>query len=559
MSARVLARCAALLLGLGLAACGDRAAPSTATPPTAEFLVAAGDSTYWVRADSTGVRVRSAPLLLAFDAERLHTLRISEDITDYLDAEFVQERLYAQPLLSRDSSLVVHDTLVARAHRLWQTAWPDEVPVLPDEEDEELLDDPAASAADFIEVIDVHGHWVSWAHAVDIDVAEAGPHLHRRRRGVSDVRTGARATLDSLVSPAEAERLRVAGAATLDTLLAAVAQASDDRARRAQSTLHTFAFDAMSFTLTDVDRQPAVLFHVAGEAADGEALELLLPPLVLAEVPAWWAGVAHTLPAWRADSLAVTWRHGAVQVSGEADSARTRFTLVLQDSTGRGPGWPIAVVPMPVYQFMALDALAMPEEARAALRLAFDRATADDPAAQRAMHPTFRPSTEYAMHARPARPVSESSHVSSELIMPQDANILGHVFGGAIMAMVDKAAAVAAFRHARTNCVTASIDRVDFKEPIHVGELVSCHASVNFVGTTSMEVGVRVEAEDLISGIRRHTNTCYLTFVAIDRNGRPVPIPQVVPETAEQERRYAAAQERRRRRLEERQAEARQA
>jgi acyl-CoA hydrolase len=74
-----------------------------------------------------------------------------------------------------------------------------------------------------------------------------------------------------------------------------------------------------------------------------------------------------------------------------------------------------------------------------------------------------------------------------------------------------------------------------------------------------MEVGVRVEAEDLISGIRRHTNTCYLTFVAIDRNGRPVPIPQVVPETPEQERRYAAAQERRRRRLEERQAEARQA
>ncbi|HMS03055.1 MAG TPA: acyl-CoA thioesterase [Gemmatimonadaceae bacterium] len=159
--------------------------------------------------------------------------------------------------------------------------------------------------------------------------------------------------------------------------------------------------------------------------------------------------------------------------------------------------------------------------------------------------------------SRPARPVAESMHVSSELIMPQDANILGHVFGGAIMAMVDKAAAVAAFKHARTNCVTASIDRVDFKEPIHVGELVSCHASVNYVGTTSMEVGVRVEAEDLISGIRRHTNTCYLTFVAIDRNGRPVPIPQVIAETPAQQRRHAAAQERRRRRLEERQAEAR--
>jgi acyl-CoA hydrolase len=161
------------------------------------------------------------------------------------------------------------------------------------------------------------------------------------------------------------------------------------------------------------------------------------------------------------------------------------------------------------------------------------------------------------MTERPARPVGASQHESSEMIMPQDANILGHAFGGAIMAMVDKAAAVVAFRHARANCVTASIDRVDFREPVHVGELVSCKASVNFVGTTSMEVGVRVEAEDLISGVRRHTNTCYLTFVAIDRNGRPVPVPNVMPETDDERRRYASAQDRRRRRLEERQAEAR--
>ncbi len=161
------------------------------------------------------------------------------------------------------------------------------------------------------------------------------------------------------------------------------------------------------------------------------------------------------------------------------------------------------------------------------------------------------------MSERLLRTVAASQHESSELIMPQDANILGHAFGGAIMAMVDKAAAVSAFRHARTNCVTASIDRVDFKEPIHVGELVTCRSSVNFVGTTSMEIGVRVESEDLITGIRRHTNTCYLTFVAIDRNGRPVPVPAVQPESDDQRRRYDAAQARRRRRLEERQAEGR--
>ena len=156
-----------------------------------------------------------------------------------------------------------------------------------------------------------------------------------------------------------------------------------------------------------------------------------------------------------------------------------------------------------------------------------------------------------------SRTVSESRHESGEILMPHDANILGHAFGGAIMAMVDKTAAVAAFRHARTACVTASIDRVDFREPIHVGELVVTRASVNFVGRTSMEVGVRVESEDLITGIRRHTNTCYLTFVAIDRNGCAVPVPRLIPQNDEDQRRYDAAHARRNRRLEERREESR--
>ena len=154
--------------------------------------------------------------------------------------------------------------------------------------------------------------------------------------------------------------------------------------------------------------------------------------------------------------------------------------------------------------------------------------------------------------SRARRSVSESQHETSEIMMPQDANILGHVFGGAILALMDKSAAVSAFRHARRACVTVSIDRVDFKEPIHVGDLVVLKASVNFAGRTSMEVGVRVEAEDLISGVRRHTNSAYITFVSVDRNGRPVEVPELVPETLEEKRRFSAAQDRRRRRLEER-------
>lgn len=141
--------------------------------------------------------------------------------------------------------------------------------------------------------------------------------------------------------------------------------------------------------------------------------------------------------------------------------------------------------------------------------------------------------------------------------MPQHANNLGHVFGGVILSMMDKTAAVAAYRHARTPCVTVSIDRVDFREPIRIGDLVVMQASVNCVGRSSMEVGVRVEAEDLLTGNRRHTNSCYLTFVAVDRTGRPVEVPDLVPETDIQRRRLAAAQARRRRRLEERRQEER--
>ncbi|MGQ0713974.1 MAG: acyl-CoA thioesterase [Gemmatimonadaceae bacterium] len=157
----------------------------------------------------------------------------------------------------------------------------------------------------------------------------------------------------------------------------------------------------------------------------------------------------------------------------------------------------------------------------------------------------------------PPRFVRESQHESSEMMMPQHANNLGHVFGGVILSMLDRVAAVAAIRHARQNCVTVSVDRVDFREPIHLGDLVVMRASVNYVGRTSMEVGVRVEAENLATGARRHTNSCYLTFVAIDENHRPVQIPPVEPETDDEKRRYAAAQERRRRRLEERTAERR--
>jgi acyl-CoA hydrolase len=151
------------------------------------------------------------------------------------------------------------------------------------------------------------------------------------------------------------------------------------------------------------------------------------------------------------------------------------------------------------------------------------------------------------MSETPSRPKNprQSEAVVSELMMPHQVNNVGHVFGGEILSMVDRAAAVSAMRHAGRPSVTVSIDQVEFKEPIFAGELVTCLARVNYVGRTSMEVGVQVTAENLLSGVKRHTNSCYLTFVAIDQDHRPCPVPPLEPETPEDERRFHEGRRRR--------------
>ncbi|MDH3272864.1 MAG: acyl-CoA thioesterase [Gemmatimonadota bacterium] len=140
---------------------------------------------------------------------------------------------------------------------------------------------------------------------------------------------------------------------------------------------------------------------------------------------------------------------------------------------------------------------------------------------------------------------ADSVAVMSELMMPHQVNNLGHVFGGEILSMVDRAAAVSAMRHAGRAAVTVSIDRVEFVEPIYTGELVTCTARVNFVGRTSMEIGVAVEAENLLSGTKRHTNTCLLTFVAIDQDHKPRAVPRLDVSDPEDARRFHEGKRRR--------------
>ncbi len=147
------------------------------------------------------------------------------------------------------------------------------------------------------------------------------------------------------------------------------------------------------------------------------------------------------------------------------------------------------------------------------------------------------------------KPVNDSISEYSELALPNDANGLGAVLGGKVMHLVDLAGAMAAMRHARRPVVTASVDSLHFLHPVRIGELMVLRSSVNRVFRTSMEVGVYVTTENLMTGERLHTCSAYLTFVALNREGRATEVPAVVPETEEEKRRYREAGERREYRL----------
>ena len=149
----------------------------------------------------------------------------------------------------------------------------------------------------------------------------------------------------------------------------------------------------------------------------------------------------------------------------------------------------------------------------------------------------------------PARAPSASRVEMTELVLPGDANALGTIFGGKVMQWIDVAASVCGMRHSGGNVVTASIDGLQFLTPIHVGEIVTLRASVNFVGRTSMEIGVRVDAENSRTAERRYTTKAYLTFVAVGTDGRPRPIPPLALESEEERRRHEDARARRQGRL----------
>lgn len=151
-----------------------------------------------------------------------------------------------------------------------------------------------------------------------------------------------------------------------------------------------------------------------------------------------------------------------------------------------------------------------------------------------------------------AKPAQLSRTVMTDLVLPSDANHYGTIFGGRVMAYIDKIAAIAAMRHARKPVVTASSDSLDFLEPIKVGQAIHLEAFVTYAHTTSMEVYVKIQSEDLLSGEMRLTATSYLTFVAVGETGQKVTVPPVFPETEEERFHFDTAPSRRQNRIDRR-------
>jgi len=147
------------------------------------------------------------------------------------------------------------------------------------------------------------------------------------------------------------------------------------------------------------------------------------------------------------------------------------------------------------------------------------------------------------------KPISASRVVLSRVMQPLDANVQGNVHGGVILRLMDEAGGVAAARHCRARAVTAAIDSFSFLSPVLVGHLVTVKASLNWVGRSSMEVGAKVEAEDLQTGQVTHTSSGYLVYVCLDGEGRPQEVPRLLPESDEDRRRMAEAEARQRARL----------
>ena len=415
-------------------ACTRRQEPRAAPPPPrADFLIAAGDSTFWVTTGPKGVRVRGSPLVLARYDGKFYEVYVADEDHSYYDAVFTSQRIYRRDLMTGDSVAVFLDSSVVAAARRYAVVHPNESPLA---SDEDAAEDPSTSVTGEVDIVDVHGPFLSFeyrgAEASKSAVNGGGGASDRQvlRRGVIDLRSGLRTTPRALFGVVAGDSAVARGRRAFASTLSAIRAARDngnERARLAAAASGAFVFDPMSFAVIDADRAPGAQFFAPARGPRAGGLTLPLSPVPVPEAADldWWTAERVALPIGGPDSASDVWTRPGLEVVARYDTAggpeqgqgvvvlirqaRDARAVALGQPAGRqavGREWRVGRFPSPTRRLYWLDRPPLDSTARRALVRAFNESAlyGDDARTVRRVLPPGRqrpPRIEFV--ARPER------------------------------------------------------------------------------------------------------------------------------------------------------------
>ena len=368
-----------LLFSASVVACKPRQPDA----PRTEFLLSAGDSTFWVSSGPEGVKVRSAPLMLGHFAGRFYELYVTDDDLSYAQAALVGQRLYRRDLVSGDSTLIYADTAVAGIARQFAITHPDAQPLEPDAEVEP---DPSMQATAELEILDTHGPYLSFEY--HLDVATDADDRHLTSRGVVDMRDSKRSTIPDLFDDTSSKRILAEADSAFAEALDSVLASKKATARRAARTLGDFQLDRTSFAIAERDRAASVLFLAPGIGERVGGFALPLRP-IFGGTPGWWQAVISELPRTSADSSSDRWEHGGLHIVARYDSLGEGMTLAIVDSQKHE--WKSRPLTGPAHRIYWLDSANFDQKARAGMQRAFDESVLYSEDARRAQVTPRRP------------------------------------------------------------------------------------------------------------------------------------------------------------------------
>ncbi len=362
------------LPALAIACRSNRSATSATPAPVAEFLVSTEDSTFWVTSGSSGTHARGVPMQLARFDGRFYEVYSMDDDRSYEDALLVGQRLYRRDLESGDSVMVFADTTVPRVARAYAQANPDQQPLGPDDD---TNDDPRTVATADIDILDVHGPYLSFEYHVDLQLPPpSGQSWHSTRRGVVDLRSARPTTLRSIFGDSVARSISTKGQAAYREISDSLRSEAGGgrRGSRVTRSLASFRFDETSFTLTSLEGRPAVAFVAPGRARSPEVVPLPLPPIPAAGAR-WWSDVRPTLPMDDSGNVS-RWRRNGYGVVARTDSSGGSTQISIVDPAGHS--FPVVTTSTPARHIFWLDAPPVVPSQRKALVAAFEGASQYD-------------------------------------------------------------------------------------------------------------------------------------------------------------------------------------